>query len=399
MSLKFDKMTRQAMRGLSAGQEIIEHGIRFTKLPNGDGRFTIDLKVNKRRIHRTIGLESEGVTRQKVEEAIEQIKTEARHQRLNLPSNRKTAMTFKEAATEYLSRQESSGGKNLDAKKRHLAHEPKPGDPPCDYLRQFFGAKPLNQITTFDIDRYKKWRKDNNANNATINRELATLSHLFSCAVEWLWIPAKPGTVKKLKEENKRIVYLTVEQTERLKKEARLDDNPQIYPFILIGLETGMRMMEILSIRLDDIHLEDQRNPYIYIPEAKAGADIQPITAHLAQYLTWYLKHNCKAGQVWLFPAPKSKTGHTVNITKTYRRVVKKAGLDPNEIVRHTLRHTAITHLVQAGVDLPTVKKISRHKTTIMVERYAHQNSEHIRKALDKLEQCYQVKPVMEIVR
>jgi len=29
----------------------------------------------------------------------------------------------------------------------------------------------------------------------------------------------------------------------------------------------------------------------------------------------------------------------------------------------------AITHLVQAGVDLPTVKRISGNKTMIMVER------------------------------
>lgn len=62
------------------------------------------------------------------------------------------------------------------------------------------------------------------------------------------------------------------------------------------------------------------------------------------------------------------------------------AGPDPTEIVRHTLRHTAITHLVQAGVDLPTVKRISGHKTLIMVERYAHQNGEHIQAAMDKLE-------------
>ena len=30
------------------------------------------------------------------------------------------------------------------------------------------------------------------------------------------------------------------------------------------------------------------------------------------------------------------------------------AGLDPDEVVRHPLRHTAITRLVQLGVDLPT---------------------------------------------
>lgn len=52
---------------------------------------------------------------------------------------------------------------------------------------------------------------------------------------------------------------------------------------------------------------------------------------------------------------------------------------------RHTLRHTAITHLVQAGVDLPTVKRISGHKTWAMMGRYSHQNGEHIQAAMDKL--------------
>jgi site-specific recombinase XerD len=77
------------------------------------------------------------------------------------------------------------------------------------------------------------------------------------------------------------------------------------------------------------------------------------------------------------------------NYEKPYRRVVAAAGLDPKVVVRHTLRHTAITHLVQAGVDLPTVKRISGHKTLQMVERYSHQNGDHIQAAMDKLDQRY----------
>jgi len=52
---------------------------------------------------------------------------------------------------------------------------------------------------------------------------------------------------------------------------------------------------------------------------------------------------------------------------------------------------TTITHLVQAGVDLPTVKRISGHKTLAMVERYSHQNGEHIQAAMDKLEKRLRV--------
>ena len=46
---------------------------------------------------------------------------------------------------------------------------------------------------------------------------------------------------------------------------------------------------------------------------------------------------------------------------------------------------------VQAGIDLPTVQRISGHKTLQMVVRYSHQNGEHIRSAMDKLERRYQL--------
>ena len=95
----------------------------------------------------------------------------------------------------------------------------------------------------------------------------------------------------------------------------------------------------------------------IYGSVAKAGAREQPITRHLPEILEAYLGA-AEGDQQWLFPARRSLTGHTMNIEKPFRRVVAAAGLDVRQVVRHTLRHTAITHLVQAGVDLPTVQRI-----------------------------------------
>lgn len=148
-----------------------------------------------------------------------------------------------------------------------------------------------------------------------------------------------------------------------------------------------MRKMEILSIRLEYI---DTARRTIYIPQAKGGAREQPITNRLADFLATYIE-SAATDQEWLFPALASRTGHTVSIEKPFRRVVKAAGLDEKEVVRHTLRHTAITHLVQAGVDLPTVQRISGHKSFDMVVRYSHQNGKHIDSAMDKLEQRYQI--------
>ncbi|MFM9428615.1 integrase [Variovorax sp. GrIS 2.14] len=143
-----------------------------------------------------------------------------------------------------------------------------------------------------------------------------------------------------------------------------------------------MRKSEILSIRREDIDLERR---VVFIPKAKAGAREQPITEHLGEFLASYAAA-LQPGNPWLFPSRGAKASHTVDVRKPFRRVVTAAGLDPDQILRHTLRHTAITHLVQAGVDLPTVKRISGRKTLAMVERYAHAHGAHIQTALDKLQ-------------
>ncbi len=83
----------------------------------------------------------------------------------------------------------------------------------------------------------------------------------------------------------------------------------------------------------------------------------------------------------WIFPSPRpgaSKTGHRHRMDKPFRRSVKVAGLDPKTITPHVMRHTAITKLVMAGVDLPTIQRISGHKTLDMVLRYAHVHGSHI---------------------
>ncbi|HLZ67676.1 MAG TPA: tyrosine-type recombinase/integrase [Aliidongia sp.] len=63
---------------------------------------------------------------------------------------------------------------------------------------------------------------------------------------------------------------------------------------------------------------------------------------------------------------------------KAFRDAVKEAGLDPKLVTPHVMRHTAITALVKAKVDLPTIQRISGHKTLAMVLRYTHVHGDHI---------------------
>lgn len=375
MAIKFTKITRSKQRALRLSEKLEEHGITFERLSNGDGRYKINIMVDGQRIHRVVGKESEGVTRLQAEELIAKFRTDARHGRLNLPKGHKLHLSFAEAAKNYMQKLEEEGGKDLVAKKYRLEM----------HVLPFLGDITLNKICTFDIERYKKHRQTANAKPGTINRELSVISHIINKAIDWRWLDHKPCNIKKFKEDSGRIIYLTTEQIAKVLDEAKADQCPYIYPFIVIGLGTSMRRMEILSIQIKNIDLNRR---IIFIPQAKAGAREQPIPQYLADFLRGYIGAT-KPDQIWLFPSKLSESGHVMNIEKQFRRVISNAGLDPKEVVRHTLRHTAITHLVQAGVDLPTVQRISGHKTLQMVVRYSHQNGEHIRSAMDALEQRY----------
>lgn len=377
MALKFQKLTRNNIRNLKAGESLTEHGIRFDRLTTGDGRYAINIMVDGNRVHRVVGKESEGVTRQQAEEYMAKLRIDARYDRLNLPNGRKLALAFEKASALYIEKLKKENGKDIELKSKRIDL----------HLNHFFSGKPLSKITSSDIEKYKSHRISKGIKPATVNRELSVISHLLNKAVEWRWIEFVPCKIKRFKEENTRITYLTPEQIARILEVAKTDQNIHVYLFIVVGLSTSMRRSEILAIKFEHIDIDKKT---IFIPKAKAGARVQPITKYLADFLSGHI-YAARPDQIYLFESKRSECGHVVNIEKAFRRVIANAGLDPKEVVRHTLRHTAITHLVQAGVDLPTVQRISGHKTMQMVVRYSHQNGEHLQSAMDKLEERYQL--------
>jgi len=151
--------------------------------------------------------------------------------------------------------------------------------------------------------------------------------------------------------------------------------------FVAFGLNTAMRHSEILRARFDQLDLDNLR---LFVPKAKAGQREQPLTPELADILRREQdSRNDKDG--WIFPSPRptaSISGHRFRMDKPFREAVKSAGLDPDVITPHVIRHTAITNLVQSGANLPTIQRISGHKTLAMVMRYTHVHGQHIDRAI-----------------
>tara|TARA_R110000772_G_scaffold18400_6_gene51412 strand:+ start:19171 stop:20322 length:1152 start_codon:yes stop_codon:yes gene_type:complete len=346
-------------------------------MKDGDIRYSVNIMVDGQRIHRVIGKQSDGVTREQAERAIEKFRTNAREGRLDLPTGRKVHRSFKAAAVEYLSRLEEivgagqKGFKDLPNKRRHIE----------SYLSPYFGTKRADQISSFLVQHYTRHRLDSGAKQATVNRELSTLSHMMNRLVDWKWIKDEDRPqISKGEEPRKKIVILTEDTAAALYNGAVADQDGSTWLFVIIGLNSAMRHSEILRIKWDDIDFDQRR---IHLEEAKAGQRTQPISKSLTKMLLQERdQREDKKG--WIFPTQSKGAKHPYRRTmhRQFERAAIRAGLDPSKVTPHVMRHTGITRLVKAGIDLPTIQKISGHKTVAMVLRYVHLSDEHIDRAM-----------------
>ena len=98
MTRRRARLDRAAIKRLEPGQSLNEDGITAQCMPNRDVRYTINVMVDGRRIHKAIGFASAGVTLTQCQQFIERARSEARADRLELPKGRKLAMTLATAA-------------------------------------------------------------------------------------------------------------------------------------------------------------------------------------------------------------------------------------------------------------------------------------------------------------
>jgi integrase len=381
MALKFQRLTRPAIRALEKGQRINEHGITAERMGTGDIRYTVNIMVDGVRVHRVIGRESEGVTREQVERAIEVLRTKAREGRLDLPTGRKVLRLFREVATDYLERLTDTLGPNdpgysdIKNKKRIIEQN----------LIPYFGATRIDQVKDWAVKHYARARLEKGLKQATVNRELAVLSHMFRRAIKWKWIKAddKPEIIKG-KETRKPIEILTPKQQSALMQAAIADQDPMTWLFVAFGLNAAMRHGEILRVRWSNIDFEQRR---INIEQAKAGQRWQPITVTLATMLERELAlRDVKHGHIFHTKRRDATLPHRIDMRKQFARTVVRAGLNPKKVTPHVMRHTAITGLVKARVDLPTIQRISGHKTLAMVLKYTHIADDHVDAAIDAID-------------
>ena len=85
---------------------------------------------------------------------------------------------------------------------------------------------------------------------------------------------------------------------------------------------------------------------------------------------------------MWVFPNPRTGRPYTT-VLKSLKRALERADIATHDVTLHTLRHTALSRMLDQGYDDYTVMAISGHSSTRMLARYAHPTETRKVEALD----------------
>lgn len=153
--------------------------------------------------------------------------------------------------------------------------------------------------------------------------------------------------------------------------------NKRDYVLFMFGIYTGLRISDILKLRVRDVRGKD----HVYIREIKTGKEKRfPINAELKSIIVEYIRD--KKDFEFLFKSP-NYTNKAISRQQAYN-ILTDAGkaFGINAIGTHTLRKTFGYHMYQQTHDAVTLKDIFNHSHMSETLRYIGINQDNKDKAI-----------------
>ena len=249
------------------------------------------------------------------------------------------------------------------------------------HLEPFFGTMRASDIGEGLINRYIAKRQDENAGNATINRELAVLRRCFSIAVKGKEkkIPAASVPIfPHLSEPHPRRGFLTDAQVDALCS-ACAGVGLWLRAMLEVGRQCGCRVGELKGMRVGQIDLDART---IRFEKTKNGEDRTVVMT--TEMLT--LIEQCITGKVptdFVFTRDDGK--EIRDFRGSWTNVCKEAGVPG--LLFHDLRRTGVRNMIRRGISQKVATLISGHKTASVFDRYNIIDHSDLEDAAKKMEE------------
>ncbi|WKZ17755.1 MAG: tyrosine-type recombinase/integrase [Candidatus Jettenia sp. CY-1] len=284
---------------------------------------------------------------------------------LNLPK-RKAVPTLTEYSKTYLELHKAAKENTLAMKKRAV-----------NVLVEYLGDYGLDKITPFIVEKFRTQRKEQGqVKDSVINIDTAILTHMFNTAIQAGIIDKNPcQKVKRLRVSQVKDRILSSSEIATILSMPHGKDKLMI----LVGLFTGARLNEVLSLKWSDL---DFNKGIIHITQSKTGKVITiPLSRYLIDELTQY-KTISNGDRVF------EDAGITNNIVSSYSAHFSNLfkGMGIHNFTFHNLRHT-FSSLLQSelGIGAVVVQGMTGHTSLSMLQKYSHSGLDSRQRAIQAL--------------
>jgi len=218
-------------------------------------------------------------------------------------------------------------------------------------LLEYFNKTP-KQITEDDIRQFLIYKRNQNLCPSTMR--------IYRCGIRFFFTEIIPRDIKipKIASTNPEVKVANVLGIPEVETFIKKAHNLKIQTMIMVLYGTGLRLNELLSIKLSAI---DSSRMCIKVLGKGNKERYVPINEILLKQLRHYWKRY--QPKEYLFETnDRSKRYSGRSIQHMFQLAKKKAGIT-KEGGPHMLRHTYATHLVEAGVPLVMVQRLMGHSS------------------------------------
>jgi len=244
----------------------------------------------------------------------------------------------------------------------------------------------LLDATQAEISAYSVSGAQSGLASSSAARRLSCLRQFYRFALRENWCPRDPTEgVGMPRLDNPLPKLLSEAQIEALLDQGcRGHDDPRRDLVSRAALEllytTGLRISELLSL---PGRVFQNEAPMVLI-RGKGGRErLIPISHAAREAARALLHHDRDIDSPYLFPGrnphkPLTRQG----FDKILFHAALRAGLDPDQISPHVLRHSFATHLLERGADLRALQMLLGHADIATTQIYTHVMQERLRQVL-----------------
>lgn len=251
----------------------------------------------------------------------------------------------------------------------------------CNHFANFllyFNHKKPSLVTKNEIlDYLVKLRNSEQWSSTIQNQKINAIKFFYE---KLLKRPKEMYNLPRAKKEWKLPAVFSEEEVKRIIMAA---ENLKHKTMLCIGYGCGLRVSEIVNMKLKDI---DSARMVITVRQAKGRKDRQVMLSETLLILLreYYKKYKPKE---YVFEGQWGGAYSVRSAQKVLEHAKKKAGVKKKGSI-HAFRHSFATHLLEGGTDIFSIKELLGHSSIRTTTIYAHVSKRHLEKIqspLDKL--------------